>query len=318
MQMTSTFNRSVHLKQALSIQPNTGIFNTMRSIIRQDSVAGLWRGVLPTFIRNTLGVGLYFVTLNQLSSFAARLDNNGADGHISTRAALFAGAFARSFAVCMLCPLSVIKTRMETVEYSNKYAGVFHALRTVGRNEGVRGLFAGLVPTIVRDAPYSALYMLFYLRMKERIGRTLGIQDNRSNIARALPSSNSPPSVVATGKPSKLVEMSVNFVTGAISGGLATLLTQPQDVIKTRMQLTQRNIQGGMRYGTVRQAARRVFDEEGVYGFFRGASARVLKRMLGSAVTWMIFEEMVVRYDRLLRGQKQPIRTITAATEKDG
>ncbi len=67
------------------------------------------------------------------------------------------------------------------------------------------------------------------------------------------------------------------------------------------MQLTQRRLGHASRYGTVREAARRIFAEEGVYGFFRGSSARILKRMLGSAVTWMIFEETVVRYDRMLR-----------------
>lgn len=334
MQMTSTFNKSVHLKQALSIQPNTGIFNTMRTIIRQDTMAGLWRGVLPTFIRNSLGVGVYFVTLNKLSSFATRFDGSVQDGNMSARAALFAGAFSRSFAVCLLCPLSVVKTRMETIEYSTKYTGVINALRTVGQKEGLRGLFAGLVPTIVRDAPYSALYMLIYLRAKERIGRAFGIKDNRSKIGRSLPTvaqERGPPgsstavhaapgppvlgAPIPGAKPSKLVEMGVNFVTGAIGGGLATLLTQPQDVIKTRMQLTQRHVPGGMRYGTVRAAARRIFNEEGFYGFFRGASARVLKRMLGSAVTWMIFEETVVRYDHFLSDLKRPKRTQKEAAD---
>ena len=80
-------------------------------------------------------------------------------------------------------------------------------------------------------------------------------------------------------------------------------LTYFQDVVKTRMQLTQRHLSGGRKYGTVREAARRIFNEEGIYGFFRGSSARVIKRMLGSAVTWMVFEEMVTKYHALLRSQ---------------
>lgn len=69
------------------------------------------------------------------------------------------------------------------------------------------------------------------------------------------------------------------------------------------MQLTQRHLGGGKKYGTVREAARRIFNEEGIYGFFRGSSARVIKRMLGSAVTWMVFEEMVTIYHALLKSQ---------------
>lgn len=336
MQMSKAFNRSVHLKQALSIKSNTGVFNTMRTIIRQDSFAGLWRGVLPTFMRNSLGVGVYFVTLNKLTNMVS-----SADGSLSNFSALTAGACARSFAVCLLCPLSVVKTRMETIEYSAKYKGVFHAITTIARQEGARGLFSGLTPAIVRDAPYSALYMLLYLRVKDRIGRTLGIKDNRSQISRRTAvaagsersaedrtnsgthvASNAPamaPVSSPTGTPvqgldstrpkidpsDKATLMGINFVSGAFGGGLATLLTQPQDVIKTRMQLSQQTYGQVSRYSTVREAARRIFNEEGLYGFFRGSSARILKRMLGSAITWMIFEETVVFYDRLLHSRRE-------------
>lgn len=297
MQMSSAFNRSVNLQQALSIQSNTGVWRTFRTIVAQDSVAGLWRGVVPTFVRNSLGVGLYFVTLSSISSFAANRDSRSKDGAMSNRVALFAGAFSRSFAVCMLCPLSVVKTRMETVEFSNKYTGVLNALTSIARKEGPRGLFAGLVPAIVRDAPYSALYMLIYLRTKQHLGALVGIKDNRSNISNSSPGSSS----ALPEAPNKGLLMSVNFVSGAFGGGLATLLTQPQDVIKTRMQLTQRHVTGANRYGTVRESARRIFAEEGMYGFFRGSSARVLKRMLGSALTWMLYEELVTYYQRVLR-----------------
>lgn len=295
MQISSAFNRSVHLQQALSLSSNTGVWRTMRTIVQKDSISGLWRGILPTFVRNTLGVGLYFVTLSSLNDLISRHEGN-TDGPISNRAALFAGAFSRSFAVCLLCPLSVVKTRMETVEYSTKYTGMVHALGNIGKNEGFRGLFSGLVPAIVRDAPYSALYMLIYLRSKAYVGNAFGIE-SRSNIAGA--------SKIERKESDKSKLMAVNFTCGAIGGALATLLTQPQDVIKTRMQLTQRHLAGANRYGTVREAARRIFLEEGAYGFFRGSSARVLKRMLGSAVTWMVYEEMVTIYMKVLDTEKE-------------
>lgn len=303
MQMSAAFNRSVHLRQALLIQSNTGMLQTMRLIVQQDSLGGLWRGLAPTFIRNALGVGVYFTTLNKIS---ARLRERNS-GKMNGTAALVAGAVSRSLAVCMLCPLSVVKTRMETVEYSTKYSGIGNALRTIMRSEGPRGLFSGLVPAIVRDAPYSALYMLLYLRVKARLGHAAGVKNNVSSIEKVVTSEPAAPVDPDTPR-DKLVLAGVNFVSGAFGGGFATLLTQPQDVIKTRMQLTQRTLGNTSRYGTIREAARRIFAEEGFYGFFRGASARILKRMLGSAVTWMIFEETVLRYEHLLHrlGNKKP------------
>ena len=36
------------------------------AVCKQDSVLGLWKGTVPTIIRNVPGTGLYFMTLNQL------------------------------------------------------------------------------------------------------------------------------------------------------------------------------------------------------------------------------------------------------------
>lgn len=306
--MSDAYNRSVHLQSALSLQPNASIFQTFRGIVRQDQISGLWRGVVPSVLRNTLGVGVYFMSLNALTS-----QLSSPDGSLSHFATLASGASARSLAVIMLCPLSVVKTRMETIEYSRIYNGVAHAMMTIARQEGPRGLFSGLFPAILRDAPFSALYMLIYLRTKEALGRTVGLQETRSTIMRTVTQTQKPPQ--PSSNPSRLqrqdgsaqvrsdkkLTMAVNFASGACGGGLATLLTQPQDVVKTRMQLSQRNPDGSpSRYSNVGEALRRLFNEEGFYAFFRGSSPRFLKRILGSAITWMVFEEANGFYTKLL------------------
>lgn len=320
MQMSAAYSRSVHLQSALTLQPNASVFDTFRGIIRQDRISGLWRGVTPSVLRNTTGVGVYFMTLN---AFTSRLSSS--DGTLSDAATLFSGASARSLAVVLLCPLSVVKTRMETVEYSTKYKGIVHAIRTIAVQEGRQGLFSGLLPAIGRDAPFSAMYMLLYLRSKNFLGRAVGLEDIRStitsNYATAPSQSNSPSSVpsnqsqsseaittpISASSDRKILSVSqqsltraVNFTSGAFSGGLATLLTQPQDVVKTRMQLSEKSRDGTpRRYSNVVEATRRVFNEEGIYGFFRGASPRFIKRILGSAITWMVFEETNSRFSKL-------------------
>ena len=47
--------------------------------------------------------------------------------------------------------------------------GMVSMIVGIARQEGVRGLFRGLGPTVITNAPYSAFYYLFYTSLKERL-----------------------------------------------------------------------------------------------------------------------------------------------------
>lgn len=51
-----------------------------------------------------------------------------------------------------------------------RYDGIFDCLRDIGRDEGVRGLFKGLAPTLLTIAPFLAVQQTTYdmLRFKTK------------------------------------------------------------------------------------------------------------------------------------------------------
>ncbi|PXF48532.1 Solute carrier family 25 member 38 [Gracilariopsis chorda] len=307
MQMSAAYNRSIHLRTKLRLRSNASAYETLSGIIVQDGVRGLWRGVVPSVMRNTMSVGLYMMLLDINSSQLA-----SPDGTLSDRASFLAGGSARSMAVILLCPMSVVKTRMETVEYSAKYSGTFDALAKIARHEGRHGLYSGLLPSLLRDVPFSATYMFLYLRSKDFIGRAVGLEETRSVIVRKVSQTHqveqANPNTAQRQKVDSQQKLTraVNFSSGGLSGGLATLITQPVDVVKTRTQLSLKAMGSGpTRYSGFIDGVSRIFNEEGIYGFFRGSSPRFFKRILGSAITWMVFEECNNFYASLLKRKKK-------------
>ena len=49
------------------------------------------------------------------------------------------------------------------------YVSVLGALKSVCETEGPRALFSGLTATLLRDAPFSGIYVMFYSQAKRSL-----------------------------------------------------------------------------------------------------------------------------------------------------
>ena len=49
--------------------------------------------------------------------------------------------------------------------------GTVHALKTIATSEGASGLFRGFWPTVLSNAPFSAVYYMLYSDLRKRFQR---------------------------------------------------------------------------------------------------------------------------------------------------
>ena len=238
------------------------IYRTARAIVHERGLLGLWRGTVPSLLRVGFGAGTYFATLSYLMD--THQTKVSALHASSNTHSFLSGAFARAFAGALLCPLTVVKTRMEW-EARSEYRGMMHATKSIVQQDGLRGLYRGLTATLIRDAPFSGFYVMLYTYMKAKV------ENYAPDMNRTL----------------------VNLMSGLVSGLAATAMTHPADTIKTRTQLP---IESQVHLSVV-SAVQRLYREEGIRGFFRGYLPRMMKRAGSTAVTWTLFEHFAAQYD---------------------
>lgn len=78
-----------------------------------------------------------------------------------------------------------------------------------------------------------------------------------------------------------------HFSCGVFAGLLASAVTQPADVIKTKMQLYPE------RYHNVVAVAAYIHRKYGVRGYFKGLVPRMLRRTLMAAMAWTVYEQIM-------------------------
>jgi solute carrier family 25, member 33/36 len=191
-----------------------------------------------------------------------------------------AGAVGGSVAAALLCPLDVLRTRLQST-LPPRLPPLRLFLHIVS-HEGPLALYRGLLPTIIGVGPSRALYFGFFGSLKERLSReTVGLSGASLHLA------------------------------AAALGGVATnTIMSPWWVIRMRIQLqnapyeplwkrwrepatqlaTASEAGASLQYRGIFSTALRIYREEGPWAFYRGLSASYL------GVTETAFQFMLYGY----------------------
>ncbi|KAF5840764.1 mitochondrial carrier domain-containing protein, partial [Dunaliella salina] len=165
-------------------------------------------------------------------------------------------------------PLWVVKTRMQTQNLQLNigkglrkphYTGTFNALLRISREEGVKGLYSGLAPSL-----FGILHVAIQFPLYEF---------SKAHIAEHKKSNSD------TLSASELVFAS------AVSKMVASTATYPHEVVRSYMHVSGSGPLQGLLEG-----CRTIFREDGMKGFYRGCGTNLVRTTPAAALTFTSFE----------------------------
>ncbi|KAI8203644.1 hypothetical protein K4K48_005802 [Colletotrichum sp. SAR 10_66] len=245
-------------------------------------IASLYRGLTPNLIGNASSWSAFFFFKNRVERAIAywkagplaTSHGSGADSRsltkevLSTQDFFLSSALAGAFTQVLTNPIWVLKTRMVSSDrtavgaYSNMWSGA----RQLYMTEGLRGFYRGLGVSLI-GVSHGAVQFAVYEPAKRMY--FAGRRQKGDNGGRL---SNEATVVIST--VSKLV---------------AGAVTYPYQVLRSRLQ----NYDADERFGRgIRGVVRRIWQEEGFRGFYRGLMPGVVRVMPATWVTFLVYENV--------------------------
>ncbi|XP_029577057.1 mitochondrial glutamate carrier 1 [Salmo trutta] len=149
-----------------------------RELLRSQGIAGLYKGLGATLLRDVPFSIIYFPLFANLNSLGGR----GADGPAPFYVSFASGCIAGSTAAVAVNPVDVIKTRIQTMTRGSQedtYSGVTDCIRKILRQEGPSAFLKGAYCRALVIAPlFGIAQVVYFLGMGEFLLSFLPQQNN--------------------------------------------------------------------------------------------------------------------------------------------
>lgn len=127
------------------------VCRVIRNIYKTDGLKGLFRGLRSTIARESVGCSIFFGSYEWTREKLKPVGKKKED--CDAGATLTAGAVAGLFMWSVVYPIDVLKSRVQMSEG----VGEISLIKKEIRNVGLRGLYCGLWPTLVKTIPVTAV-----------------------------------------------------------------------------------------------------------------------------------------------------------------
>ncbi|KAH9795070.1 Nicotinamide adenine dinucleotide transporter 2 [Citrus sinensis] len=237
------------------------IIISLQNILKNEGLKGLYRGLSPTLLA-LLPNWAVSTIIDDL--FPVKRDGNS---QLSVGKNMIAAAGAGAATAIATNPLWVVKTRLQTQGMRSNvvpYKSILSALRRIAHEEGMRGLYSGILPSLA-GVSHVAIQFPAYERIKHYMAKKDDTDVDKLN----------PGSIM---------------IASSIAKVLASVITYPHEVVRSRLQEQGQNRKVDVQYAGVVDCVKKVFQKEGFPGFYRGCATNLLRTTPSAVITFTSYE----------------------------
>lgn len=147
-----------------------GSWDVIKQVMKSEEglMRGLFKGLVPTMAREVPGNALMFGVYEAVKQYlAGGRDTSG----LGSGSLMVAGAVSGASSWLFLYPTDVVKSVVQVDDYKKpRFAGSIDAFRKIAAAEGVKGLYKGFGPAMVRSVPSNAACFLAYEVTRSYLG----------------------------------------------------------------------------------------------------------------------------------------------------
>ncbi|KAJ3652084.1 hypothetical protein Zmor_018080 [Zophobas morio] len=241
-----------------------GIGDCVKKTVKRHGFFGLYRGLSVLLYGSIPKSAVRFGTFEHLKKFA--VDDKGNLGpYQRLLCGLGAGVNEAIFAVT---PMETIKVKFinDRRSANPRFKGFLHGVGLIIKEQGVGGIYKGLMPTILKQGSNQAIRFFVMETCKDWY---------------------------RGGDPKAHVPTAAVGAFGALAGAASVFGNTPIDVVKTRMQGLEAHL-----YKNMVDCAVKVWKNEGPAAFYKGTVPRLSRVCLDVAITFVIYDSIMEIFNK--------------------
>ncbi|PVU88693.1 hypothetical protein BB561_005742 [Smittium simulii] len=192
-------------------------------------------------------------------------------------------------------PFDTVKVRMQTMD-KQVFNGTLDCLGQTWKNEGFKGFYRGLSSPLFGAMIENAFIFFAYKKIQHFVSYTTGAEQKKSLSIQQL------------------------ALCGGVSGGMASILLTPIELVKCKLQVENVKNYSGVganagvsKYNGPFSVIKSIIKTDGLKGIFKGFSPTLFRESIGTALWFGTYEMMCLNY---LQMKSEELKKTTANPPK--